>query len=163
MAERHILLFSRPSCRAFVSLPAAGIKWSFPCCPAAGTVGLSAQLAYKSSFPFRKHRNSRPQICVSDPFRAQKLVVAPGNRNWSRGGRDIDPRLRQTYKRGRPRPRRLEQRGRSRSQQTYKKGHAPLFSRPRPGLRKACFPARGRDRGSQRPTCLLKFLPFSKT
>ena len=36
MAERHILLFSRPSCRAFVSLPAAGIKWSFPCCPAAG-------------------------------------------------------------------------------------------------------------------------------
>ena len=38
MAERHILLFSRPSCRAFVFLPAAGIKWSFPCCPAAGTV-----------------------------------------------------------------------------------------------------------------------------
>ena len=36
MAERHILLFSRPSCRAFVSLPTAGIKWSFPCCPAAG-------------------------------------------------------------------------------------------------------------------------------
>ena len=36
MAERHILLFSRPSCRAFVSLPAAGIKWSFPFCPAAG-------------------------------------------------------------------------------------------------------------------------------
>ena len=28
MAERHILLFSRPSCRAFVSLPAAGIKGS---------------------------------------------------------------------------------------------------------------------------------------
>ena len=28
MAERHILLFSRPSCRTFVSLPAAGIKGS---------------------------------------------------------------------------------------------------------------------------------------
>ena len=39
MAERHILLFSRPNCRAFVFLPAAGIKWSFPCCPAAGTEG----------------------------------------------------------------------------------------------------------------------------
>ena len=117
------ILFSRPrpGCGFFVFLPAAG------------TVGLSAQLAYKNSFPFRKHRNSRPPICVSDPFRAQKLVVAPGNRNWSRGGRDIDPRLRQTYKRGRPRPRRLEQRGRSRSQQTYKKGHAPLFFCPRPG------------------------------
>ena len=39
MAERHILLFSRPNCRAFVFLPAAGIKWSFSCCPAAGTEG----------------------------------------------------------------------------------------------------------------------------
>ena len=44
-----------------------------------------------NSCPFRKHRNSRPPICVSGPFRAQKLVVAPENRNWSRGGCDIDP------------------------------------------------------------------------
>ena len=100
MAERHILLFSRPSCRAFVSLPAAGTVESLLCCPAAGTVGLSAQLAYKSSCPFRKHRNSRPQICVSGPFRAQKLVVAPENRNWSRGGSDIDPRPRQLCQKG---------------------------------------------------------------
>ena len=100
MAERHILLFSRPSCRAFVSLPAAGTVESLLCCPAAGTVGLSAQLAYKSSCPFRKHRNSRPPICVSGPFRLRKLVVAPENRNWSRGGRDIDPRLRQGNKGG---------------------------------------------------------------
>ena len=44
-----------------------------------------------NSCPFRKHRNSRPPICVSGPFHLRKLVVAPGNRNWSRGGRDIDP------------------------------------------------------------------------
>ena len=75
------ILFSRPrpGCGFFVFLPAAG------------TVGLSAQLAYKNSFPFRKHRNSRPPICVSGPFHLQKLVVALGNRNWSRDGRDIDP------------------------------------------------------------------------
>ena len=36
MAERHILLFSRPSCRAFVSLPAAGTEGSLLYCPAAG-------------------------------------------------------------------------------------------------------------------------------
>ena len=36
MAERHILLFSRPGRGVLVFLPAAGIKWSFPCCPAAG-------------------------------------------------------------------------------------------------------------------------------
>ena len=36
MAERHILLFSRPSCRAFVFLPAAGTVESLLCCPAAG-------------------------------------------------------------------------------------------------------------------------------
>ena len=96
-------------------------------------MGLSAQLAYKSSCPFRKHRNSRPPIYVSGPFHLRKLVVAPESRNWSRGGRDIDPR-----------PRRFEQGGRSRSQQTYKKGHAPLFSRPRPGCRALVFlPAAG--------------------
>ena len=68
--------------------------------PAAGIVGLSAQLACKSSCPFRKHRNSRPPICVSGPFHLRKLVVAPENRNWSRSGRDIDPRLRQSNKGG---------------------------------------------------------------
>ena len=35
MAERHILLFSRPNCRAFVSLPAAGTEESLFSCPAA--------------------------------------------------------------------------------------------------------------------------------
>ena len=136
MAERHILLFSRPSCRAFVSLPAAGIKWSFPCCPAAGpwgscvlargrdcrelallprgrAVGLSAQLAYKSSFPFRKHRNSRPPICVSGPFHLQKLVVASKNRNWSRGRCDIDPRPRQLCHKGAASPRQDNKKGAS--------------------------------------------------
>ena len=53
--------------------------------------GLSTQLAYKSSCLFQKRGSLRPPICVSDPFHLQKLVVAPGNRNWSRDGRDIDP------------------------------------------------------------------------
>ena len=134
MAERHILLFSRPSCRAFVSLPAAGTVESLLCCPAAGTVGLSAQLAYKSSCPFRKHRNSRPQICVSGPFHLRKLVVAPGNRNWSRGGRDIDPR-----------PRRFEQGGAVTISADLQKGACPIVFSPATGLRGSCFLARGRD------------------
>ena len=54
MAERHILLFSRPNCRAFVSLPAAGIKWSFPCCPAAGLWVLAPNLLTKIPAIFEK-------------------------------------------------------------------------------------------------------------
>ena len=74
MAERHILLFSRPNCRAFVSLPAAGIKWSFPCCPAAGLWVLAPNLLTKIPSLFEKRGTHGHQSAFLAHFTYKSLL-----------------------------------------------------------------------------------------
>ena len=63
--------------------------------------GSQRQLAYKSSYLFQKLGNSWPRKPFSGPFHLQKLVVAPGNRNWKGGWRAIDPRFPAALSKGR--------------------------------------------------------------
>ena len=76
--------------KAYFSARSQGVDFCFSargqgvdfCFSARGRgVGLSAQLAYKKFLLFLKTGNSRPAICISDPFQVKKLVVAEENRN----------------------------------------------------------------------------------
>ena len=122
MAERHILLFSRPSCRAFVSLPAAGIKWSFPCCPAAGLWVSAPNLLTKIPAIFEKRGTPGQGSPFLAHFTLKSLLWRQGNRNWSRGGSDIDPRPRQLCQKGAASPRQGNKGGTSTAPAALSKG-----------------------------------------
>ena len=91
MAERHILLFSRPSCRAFVSLPAAGIKWSFPCCPAAGPWVSVPNLLTKIPFLFENIGTRGHQSAFLAHFTYESLLWRRKTGTKVGGKSDIDP------------------------------------------------------------------------
>ena len=74
MAERHILLFSRPSCRAFVFLPAAGTVESLLCCPAAGPWVSAPNLLTKIPAIFEKRGTPGRQSAFLAHFTYKSLL-----------------------------------------------------------------------------------------
>ena len=152
----------RPGCGDLVFSPATGLRiFRFPArgrgvdfsfsCPRPGPWVSAPNLLTKIPALFENIGTRGHQSAFLAHFTLKSLLWRQGNRNWSRGGSDIDPRLRQLCQKGAASPRQgnkggastapaalskgrvhgpggLSKGGRSRSQQTYKKGHpTPLY------------------------------------